>query len=99
MQITPDEIRKDLMEIRYYYSRKTAIDASGLPNRITEKVKRYNTARRIAEPRMFDLYVCLYLRNQTQAGTAVELGWSEVYVQKLHKKLVLFFKAQFDKEV
>lgn len=91
-----DEIRKDLMEIRYYYSRKNAIDTAGLANTITEKVKRYNAAVKTAEPRLFDLYVCLYVRNQTQSGTAVELGWSEVYVQKLHKKLVLFLQAQLN---
>ncbi len=96
--LTVDEIRKDLLDIRYYYTRKSVFDNSGIANQITEKVKRYNAAVRTAEPRLFDLYVCLYIKNQTQEGAASELCWSTVYVQKLHTRLVLFFHAQLNKE-
>ena len=95
--LSVNEIRQDLHDIRYYYTRKAAFDNSGLSNQITEKVNRYNAAVRTAAPRLFDLYVCLYLQNQTQEATADEHGWSSVYVQKLHKRLLLFFEAQFKK--
>lgn len=95
--LSVNEIRQDLHDIRYYYSRKDAFDNSGLSNQITEKVKRYNAAVRTAAPRLFDLYVCLYIHSNTQETVAAELGWSAVYVQKLHKRLLQFFEAQFEK--
>lgn len=82
------------MGIRYYYSRKSVFDNVGIASSITETVKRYNEAVRTAEPRLFDLYVCLYVKNNTQESAASELCWSTVYVQKLHTRLVLFFQAQ-----
>ena len=96
--LTVDEIRKDLLGIRYYYSRKSVFDNSGIANEITNTVKRYNEAVRTAEPRLFDLYVCLYIKNQTQEGAASELCWSTVYVQRLHTRLVLFFQTRINKE-
>lgn len=94
--LSVNEIRKDLHDIRYYHSRKDAFDHSGLSNRITEKVKQYNAAVSTVEPRLFDLYVCLYIKNQTQESAASDLGWSVVYVQKLHKRLLLFLQARLN---
>ncbi len=94
--LSVNEIRKDLHDIRYYHSRKEAFDHSGLSNQITEKVKQYNAAVSTAEPRLFDLYVCLYIKNQTQECTAADLNWSAVYVQKLHKRLLLFLQARLN---
>lgn len=90
------EIRQDLHDIRYYYTRKDAFDNSGLSNHITEKVKRYNAAVKNAAPRLFDLYVCLYIHSNTQEVAADELSWSAVYVQKLHTRLLLFLQTQLN---
>ncbi len=96
--LTADKVRKDLLGIRYYYSRRSVFDGSGIANEITNTVKRYNDAVRTAEPRLFDLYVCLYVKNQTQESAASELCWSTVYVQKLHTRLVLFFQARINEK-
>lgn len=90
------QIRHDLHDIRYYYQRKDTFEFSGLTNSITEKVKRYNTAVRTAEPRLFDIYVNLYVKNQTQFAVASELECSVIYVQKLNTRLLQFLQAQFN---
>ena len=96
-----NKIREDLMEIRYYYARKeifdTAIGGTGF-NQVMDTVKKYNTAVQSAPPRLYDLYVCLYVRNFTQAGLSAELGYTAEYIQMLHKKLLIFLQSYFKRE-
>ena len=66
-----EKIREDLVEVRYYYTRKKVLDEameSVGTNTILGKVKKYNEAMRTAPPLLYDLYVCLYTRNFTQEG-------------------------------
>ena len=89
------EIRKDLKEIRYYYSRKDifdkAIGGEGV-NAVIAKASKYNELMQIAPPRLYDIYVSLYVRNYTQEGLSVELGYTPEYVQLQHKKLLLYIQ-------
>lgn len=92
-----DKIREDLREVRYYYTRKELFDEtfkSISVNVILEKVYRYNDAMRTAPVRLYDLYVCLYTKNYTQAGLAVELNYTTEYIQMQHKKLLLFLQTK-----
>ena len=57
---TIKEIRADLRDIRYYFSRKKSFDKlSGLNIRceIEEKIKYYNNLMVMANPNLIDLYV------------------------------------------
>ncbi len=92
-----DTIREELMDIRYYYTRKKVLDeAIGIvgTNTILEKVERYNATMRTAPPQLYDLYVCLYTKNHTQESLAMDWGYSPSYIRKLNKKLLLFLQAQ-----
>ena len=92
-----DKIREDLREVRYYYTRKELFDEtfkSISTNVILEKVYRYNEAIRSAPVRLYDLYVCLYTKNYTQAALALELDYTTEYIQMLHKKLLLFLQTK-----
>ncbi len=95
--MTLEAIRTDLNEVRYYYTRKKVIDEAietvGT-NTILEKVKRYNNAMRVAQPQLYDLYVCLYTRNYTQEGVSLEWNYTPQYIQKLNKKLLLYLQKQ-----
>ena len=77
--MTRQEIMKDLREIRYYYSRKKGFDELKNEiesNIIAEKVQRYNDAVKRAPIRIYDVYVELYIRNNTQESLADELRYS-----------------------
>ena len=59
-----DKIRSDLKEIRYYYSRKAMFDECKnivIGSSIMEKVRRYNEAVKTAPPRLYDMYMMLYV--------------------------------------
>lgn len=96
--ITLNEIREDLKDIRYYYSRKEIFDSVAKEvgtNDIQDKLKKYNEAVRAASPKLFDLYVCLYIRNNTQEAVSEELCYTPEYIQMLNKKLLKFFQEKF----
>lgn len=93
------QIREDLKEIRYYYSRKSFFDNATHEigaNAILEKVKMYNNFIKTAKPILYDLYVCLYTKNYTQEGLANELGYSPEYIQMLNKKMLLFLQNKVE---
>lgn len=92
-----EKIRADLKEVRYYYERKEIFDSAiggiGL-NAVLEKVKRYNQAVQSAPPRLYDLYISLYIKNFTQEGLSIELGYTPEHIRRLNKKLLLFLQTQ-----
>lgn len=92
-----ENIRNDLKEIRYYYSRKEMFDESKnrvIGNSVIEKVNRYNEAIKTAPPQLYDVYIMLYVKNYTQEGLSIELNYTPVYIQMLNKKLLLFLQSK-----
>ena len=90
---TIQEIRADLRDIRYYFSRKESFEKlSGLNIRceIEEKIKHYNNLMATANPNLIDLYVNLYLRENTQESVSYDMGYSQTYIYKLNRKLLEF---------
>lgn len=91
-------IREDLKEIRYYYARQKIFDAAiggkGL-NAVLKKVEKYTEAVKSAPPRLYDLYVCLYVKNYTQEGLSEELGYTPEYIRMQNKSLLLFLQKKF----
>lgn len=92
-----DQIREDLKNIRYYYSRKELLDKamqySGKSQSLLT-VDKYSNAIQYAPPRLLDVYYSLYINNHTQKSFADELGVTPDYVYKLNKELLLFFQKQ-----
>ena len=92
-----NEIRKDLANIRYYYSRKEVFDKAEISvgkNAVIEVAKKYNAAIRTAPPRLYDLYISLYIMNNTQESLAAEMNYSLQNIQLHHTNLVLFLQKQ-----
>ena len=88
-------IRNDLKNIRYYYSRKEIFDKAECSvgkNCMLEKVKIYNDAVCMAPPRLYDLYVSLYLQNNTQESLSEKLGYTYEHISRLNSKLILFLQ-------
>lgn len=96
---TAKSIRADLKEIRYYMSRKKVFDKSSCSvgkNTIEDKLKIYNQYICNATPRLYDIYVCLYLENNTQESLAEKFGVSLEYMCRLNGMLVNFFLEKFN---
>lgn len=91
------KIRADLKEIRYYYERKEVFDSAiggACFNDVMNKVRRYSYAVQSAPPRLYDLYILLYVKNYTQEVVANELGYETEHVRRLNKQLLLFLQTK-----
>jgi len=90
-----NEIRTDLKEIQYYYTRKELFDKSldtvGT-NSVIEKVRKYNEIIKSAPPRLYDVYVSLYVNGLTQESMAHDRGYSSKVIYLLNKKLLEFLQ-------
>ena len=99
--ITMETIRRELNDIKYYYARQEqfdrAFDSVG-KNEILRTVEKYNRAVCAAEPKLYEVYVCLYIECHTHDRTAMVLNYSENYIYKTNKKLVEFFYKELNKE-
>ncbi|NCA93259.1 hypothetical protein EOM82_08505 [bacterium] len=98
--MTLDIIRKDLKDIRYYYSRKSIFEEACKivgDSDVLSKATKYNDAIKLAPPRLYDLYVCLYIKNYTQEGLSIELNYTTEYIQMQNKKLLLFLQKELTK--
>ena len=97
---TKEEVREDLKEIRYYCSKRKDFENAAKTigsSTAVEKVKAYNEAIKTAPIRLYDLYVSLYVNNNTQAVVAEDWGISCDYVRKLTKNLYEYFMSALDK--
>ena len=91
------EIRNDLRDIKYYFSRKKIFDEGCVVtghNLVIEKVRKYNEIIVTAKPQLYDIYVCLYIKNHTQQSLADYFGYSYEYICVLNKELILFFQEK-----
>jgi len=91
--ITLEKIRNDFKDIRVYYAQKELFNKSsdivGV-NSVIEKVRKYNDAIRTAPPRLYDVYVSLYVNGFTQESLARDRGYSSKVIYLLNKKLIEF---------
>ena len=93
-------IRNDLKDIRYYYARKKMFDEAFEKtgkNEIVEKARLYNDVVKKAPPRLYDMYVSLYINNHTQESLSNELCYTAEYIQMLNKQLLIFFQTTLEK--
>lgn len=91
------DIREDLNNIRYYYSRKKMLDEAFRSlgyNSIVKKVEVYNELIKEASPQLFDLYVSLYINNNTQEALSEAMCYTRETVNLLNKKLLLYFQER-----
>ena len=99
--ISLNEIREDLRDVRFYYMRKKVFDANAKSvgvNAIQKKVDKYNSVVQTAPPRLYDLYIGLYVEGNTQQGYSIELGYTEKHIQKQNKELLLFLQKNLKEE-
>ena len=99
--ITSANIKADLDKIRYYYTRKETFDKafdSVIKNSILDLIEKYNVAMSVAEPKLFELYVCIYIHGNTYDAAAKEMAYSKDYVTKHHRRLMKYLINYFNNE-
>lgn len=97
--LTLNQIREDLMDIRYYFICKKLIDEVSNTIRndnLVRKVNVYNEVMKKSSSKDYVLYTCLYIKGLTQEATAEVLGFSCDYIQRMHKKLLLFLQKNIN---
>lgn len=89
-------IRRDLKEIRYYYARKEMFDRMEaiVANDIVKKVKSYNLVISKAPVMLYDLYMSIYVFNNTQAAVADDWDVSFSYIRKLHEEMLGYIQMK-----
>ena len=100
-KITIAEIREDLSNIKYYYSRKKALDEAFRNigyNSVIKTVELYNELIKDANPKLCDLYVSLYINNHTQESLADAMCYTRETVNLMNKKLLLYFQSKLNEE-
>ena len=94
-------VREELSDIRHYYANikdfERVSKEIGNPNAL-EMVETYNRVVKKAPIKLFNLYVCLYIDNNSQETVSIDWGYSVGYIKKLNKKLYDFFVEEFNKE-
>ena len=89
--MTINEVKADLEEIKYYYSRQKDIDVACQTvgkSIILDKVAKYNDAMKNATVQLFDIYIGLYVQGSTQENLAYDMGFSLDYIR--YKKNEMF---------
>lgn len=97
--MTIEQVRADLKEIRYYYAKRKDLDSAARTvgkSRIAEKAERYNQAVRDAPVKLYDVYVSLYINNNTQLVLSFDWDCSVEYVKRLNRQLCQFLKNQLE---
>ena len=99
--ITKETIRRELDDIKYYHSRQEmfdkAFDSVG-KNSILQTIARYNKVICLAPPKIYEMYVYLYIKCCTHDEAAEELCYSVNYVYKLNKRILEFFHNNMNQE-
>ena len=97
--MTLDQVKSDLKEIQYYYAKQKELDGASRTigaSKIAKKVELYNAAVRNAPVKLYEVYVSLYVNNNTQLTLSLDWDCSLEYVKRLTRKLRLFLKNQLE---
>ncbi len=100
--VTSEQIKDELKEIRYYMSRKAVFDKSAESvgkSCIEKRMALYNRYICDASPRLYDIYVSLYLDNNSQESLAEKTGYSIVHIWRLNSRLIKFFQQKMNSDL
>lgn len=93
------KVRKDLSEIRYYYSKKELFDKGAKvvsPSMLLNKVEIYNKAIVKAPAQLYALYIAHYVNCDKQVVIADDWGCTNDHIKILNRKLCEYFQQVLD---
>lgn len=92
--MTIEQVRKELRDVKLYYSRKELVEGAcedEFIRRIKANVQKYDLLILKASDNLYKVYKAMYLQGKNQEKSADELSYSVRNVQRLHNELLLFF--------
>lgn len=98
---TLEEIRKDLLQIRFYQKHKAVMDLaikSVGNNQVLDLVNKYNALMTSAPAKLFSIYAFLYIEGYSQEEAAEKLYYSPQYVQRMNVRLLHFLQDRLKEE-
>ena len=98
--MTIEEIKADLKEIQYYYAheKEFAVGERAIgQSAVLEKVERYNSLICKASSQLYYLYLSLFIQQNTQLVTALDMQLSVGHIKRLNNKLYKFFQEEWEK--
>lgn len=99
--ITIETIKQQLENIRYYYGRKETFEKAFNflgKNSILQTVDTYNQAICHASPRLYEVYIAIYINCCTYELAAETLGFSVSHIYRVNREIIDFFYNEFNKE-
>ena len=99
---TVNEIRNELKDVRYYYSKREDFDYASktfAQSSVIQKAELYTNIIKNAPPKLYDLYVAYIVNNNSQEVVADDWGFCVEYIKKLCRKMYDFILAEINKEV
>lgn len=99
--ISLDKIREDLRDIRYYYAHKAVFEDNVTTvgaNIVRSKAKNYNAIIVLAPPRLYDIYVGLYVTGLTYETYAIKSGYAVIYIRKVNNELLNYFQKNLKED-
>ena len=98
---TVDDVRKELREVKEYYvniqNLERASNIIGTPTAL-KLVEKYNRLIKNAPVKLINLYICLYLDNNSQETVSFDWNCSLGYIKTLNRRLYEFYVKEFAKE-
>ena len=98
--ISTKQINQELRDIRYYYSKQKELDRPTQfigKTAISKLVEKYNDIIKDAPVKLYDVYIQLYVNNNTQVALSYDWDCTTDYVKKLNGQLVKYLKEKLDK--
>ncbi|MGN1201344.1 MAG: hypothetical protein ACI4R8_03720 [Candidatus Caccovivens sp.] len=96
-----EKIKDELKEIKFYYGNKELFDDASKEIgecSIASKIEKYNNAIRKAPVRLYEIYVSLYVHNNSFDSLASKLAYTYDYIQKLNRRLLKFFEENIEEK-
>lgn len=90
-----EKIRQELEEVRYYNAnieRFKKAEALIGKNRVVYTFEKYNSLIKDATPKLYEIYVALYVYGWTYEVAAEEFNYSVNYIYKTNMALVKYFE-------
>lgn len=94
-----EQVKNELREVRYYFSRKANMDALSKDvgtSSAKALADKYVSVIRSAPAKLYDLFGCLYIQNKTQETVAAELYYSEEHIRRLIRELIEYFAKKIN---
>lgn len=100
-EVLVDEIRKDLRDIKFYYSyRKDLLEAVKIiyENELVYKIDLYNKIMAKAPIKLYHLYYGLFILGYTQKAFSDKMCYSVEYISMLNSMLIAYLQVELNKK-